>query len=139
MVQEEKSSSNITLEQHSSNSIYTDIGSGTLHEIKNIDLKDSFGTKIDILARHILWLREHDPGAQSIVFSQYKGFLDYLANAFRRFKIGYSGVDESDGIEKFKKDPGVGHQFIPGSKVLKTDSHLDRMLSPACEGALVRP
>ncbi|KAL3430830.1 SNF2 family N-terminal domain-containing protein [Aspergillus tetrazonus] len=107
VVQEEKSSSNITLEQHSSNSIYTDIGSGTLHEIKNIDLKDSFGTKIDTLARHILWLREHDPGAQSIVFSQYKGFLDYLANAFRRFKIGYSGVDESDGIEKFKKDPGI--------------------------------
>ncbi|KAL4985044.1 peptide N-acetyl-beta-D-glucosaminyl asparaginase amidase A-domain-containing protein [Aspergillus falconensis] len=107
VVQEEKSSSNIELEQHSSNSIYTDIGSGTLHEIKNIDLKDSFGTKIDTLARHILWLREHDPGAQSIVFSQYKGFLDYLANAFRRFKIGYSSVDESDGIEKFKKDPGI--------------------------------
>jgi E3 ubiquitin-protein ligase SHPRH len=107
VVQEEKSSSNITQEQHSSNSIYTDIGSGTLHEIKNIDLKDSFGTKIDTLARHILWLREHDPGAQSIVFSQYKGFLDYLANAFRRFKIGYSSVDESDGIEKFKKDPGI--------------------------------
>ncbi|KAL4812232.1 SNF2 family N-terminal domain-containing protein [Aspergillus spinulosporus] len=107
VVQEEKSSSNIALEQHSSNSIYTDIGSGTLHEIKNIELKDSFGTKIDTLARHILWLREHDPGAQSIVFSQYRGFLDYLANAFRRFKIGFSSVDESDGIEKFKKDPGI--------------------------------
>ncbi|KAL4900599.1 hypothetical protein BDW74DRAFT_161767 [Aspergillus multicolor] len=107
VVQEEKSASNIETEQHSSNSIYTDIGSGTLHEIKNIDLKDSFGTKIDTLARHILWLREHDPGAQSIVFSQYKGFLDYLGNAFKHFKIGFSSVDEPDGIEKFKKDPGI--------------------------------
>lgn len=109
MVQEEKSTPNIELDGHSNNSIYTNIGSGTLHEIKNIDLKDSFGTKIDTLARHILWLREHDPGAQSIVFSQYKSFLDYLGNAFRRFKIGHSSVDESDGIEKFKKDPAVSY------------------------------
>ncbi|KAL4808559.1 peptide N-acetyl-beta-D-glucosaminyl asparaginase amidase A-domain-containing protein [Aspergillus unguis] len=107
VVQEEKSAPNIGPEQHANNSIYTDIGSGTLHEIKNIDLQDSFGTKIDTLARHILWLREHDPGAQSIVFSQYKSFLDYLAIAFRRFKIGCSSVDEADGIEKFKKDPAI--------------------------------
>ncbi|RDW57424.1 putative SNF2 family helicase/ATPase [Aspergillus mulundensis] len=107
VVQEEKSASSIETEQHSSNSIYTDIGAGTLHEIKNIDLKDSFGTKIDTLARHVLWLREHDPGAQSIVFSQYKGFLDYLGTAFKRFKIGFSSVDEPDGIAKFKKDPGI--------------------------------
>ncbi|KAL4783489.1 SNF2 family N-terminal domain-containing protein, partial [Aspergillus varians] len=112
VVQEEKSSTNIELERHSNNIIYSDIGSGTLHEIKNIDLKDSFGTKIDTLARHILWLRENDPGAQSIVFSQYKSFLEYLANAFGRFKIGYSSVDESDGIDKFKKDPAVECFFL---------------------------
>ncbi|KAL3457770.1 peptide N-acetyl-beta-D-glucosaminyl asparaginase amidase A-domain-containing protein [Aspergillus heterothallicus] len=112
VVQEEKSSQNLDLGRQSHNSIYTDIGSGTLHEIKNIDLKDSFGTKIDTLARHILWLREHDPGAQSIVFSQYKSFLDYLANAFRRFKIGYSSVDEPDGISRFKSDPGIECFFL---------------------------
>lgn len=111
MVQEEKASPNIDTGQGSTNSIYTDIGSGTLHEIKKIDLQESFGTKIDTLARHVLWLREHDPGAQSIVFSQYKGFLDYLANAFRRFKIACSSVDESDGIESFKKDPAVSHHL----------------------------
>ncbi|KAL3441155.1 SNF2 family N-terminal domain-containing protein [Aspergillus insuetus] len=107
VVQEEKPSQSLDLGRQSHNSIYTDISSGTLHEIKNIDLKDSFGTKIDTLARHILWLREHDPGAQSIVFSQYKSFLEYLANAFKRFKIGYSSVDEPDGISRFKSDPGI--------------------------------
>ncbi|KAL4930607.1 proteasome stabiliser-domain-containing protein [Aspergillus undulatus] len=107
VVQEEKASPNIELERHSNNAIYTDIGSGTLHEIKNIDLRESFGTKIDTLARHILWLRENDPGAQSIVFSQYRSFLQHLAAAFKRFKIGYSSVDESDGIERFKKDAGI--------------------------------
>ncbi|KAL2857721.1 proteasome stabiliser-domain-containing protein [Aspergillus pseudoustus] len=112
VVQEEKSSQSLDLGRQSHNSIYTDIGSGTLHEIKNIDLKDSFGTKIDTLARHILWLREHDPGAQSIVFSQYKSFLDYLANAFKRFKIEYSSVDEPDGISRFKGDPAIECFFL---------------------------
>ncbi|KAL2828661.1 peptide N-acetyl-beta-D-glucosaminyl asparaginase amidase A-domain-containing protein [Aspergillus cavernicola] len=111
VVQEERSSPNEHGRQ-SNNSIYTDIGSGTLHEIKNIDLKDSFGTKIDTLARHILWLREHDPGAQSIVFSQYKSFLEYLGIAFRRLKIGYSSVDDPDGIPKFKSDPGIECFFL---------------------------
>lgn len=93
--------------RHSKNSVYTDISSGILSEIKNIDLDGSFGTKIDTLSRHILWLRQHDPGAKSIVFSQYKGFLGVLGSAFSRFKIGYTSVDNKDGIEKFKSDPAV--------------------------------
>jgi E3 ubiquitin-protein ligase SHPRH len=106
VVQEEKTPK---LESgRSSNSfIYADISSGTLKEIKNIDLEASFGTKIDTLARHILWLREHDPGAKSIIFSQYKTFLEVLATAFARFKIGYSSIDNADGIERFKSDPAV--------------------------------
>lgn len=104
MVQEEKTAK---LESgRSSNSfIYTDISSGTLKEIKNIDLEASFGTKIDTLARHILWLREHDPGAKSIIFSQYKTFLEVLGTAFSRFKIGYSSIDNADGIERFQERP----------------------------------
>ncbi|GKZ35314.1 hypothetical protein AbraIFM66950_005909, partial [Aspergillus brasiliensis] len=81
--------------------------SSTLREIKNIDLDSSYGTKIDTLARHILWLREHDPGAKSVVFSQYKNFLEILANALSRFKIGFSSVDAKDGIQSFKSDPAV--------------------------------
>ncbi|EDP49222.1 SNF2 family helicase/ATPase, putative [Aspergillus fumigatus A1163] len=111
VVQEEKTPK---LESgRSSNSfIYTDISSGTLKEIKNIDLEASFGTKIDTLARHILWLREHDPGAKSIIFSQYKTFLEVLGTAFSRFKIGYSSIDNADGIERFKSDPAVECFFL---------------------------
>ncbi|KAJ5670258.1 uncharacterized protein N7477_005621 [Penicillium maclennaniae] len=89
------------------NAIYSDISSGLLKEIKMIDLNGSFGTKIDTLARHVLWLREHDPGAKSIVFSQYKNFLTVLQRAFQRFGIISSSVDAPGGIEKFKKDPAV--------------------------------
>lgn len=105
--QEEDSSMRLDAGGHSQNAIYSDISSGLLREIKNVDLEGSYGTKIDTLARHIIWLRAHDPGAKSIVFSQYKNFLMVLQGAFTRFGIASTTVDNKDGIEKFKKDPSV--------------------------------
>jgi E3 ubiquitin-protein ligase SHPRH len=112
VVQEEEAPVKFDHERHSKNAIYSDISSGLLKEIKNIDLDGSFGTKIDTLARHVLWLREHDPGAKSIIFSQYRNFLTVLQAAFSRFGILYSSVDAPKGIEKFKKDPAVSNLEI---------------------------
>lgn len=92
--------------------IYSGIRDTTLSQIKNIDLDGSFGTKIDTLARHVLWIREHDPGAKSVIFSQYKDFLDVLARAFGQFKIGFTGIDRKDGIQKFKNDPSKECFFL---------------------------
>jgi hypothetical protein len=111
LVQEEKQPTKIEPERPPKNSIYTDISSGTLREIKNIDLDGSFGTKIDTLARHILWLRHNDPGAKSVIFSQYKDFLEVLAIALDRYKVGFSSVDSKDGISKFKRDPSVSLRY----------------------------
>lgn len=110
LVQEEKSPAKSELpglEKPQNNFIYSDISSGMLQEIKNVDLASSFSSKIDTLARHLIWLREHDPGAKSIVFSQYKNFLGVLGTAFSRFDIGHSSVDAKDGIRRFKEDPAV--------------------------------
>ena len=88
--------------------IYSEISKNKLAEIKNIELDGpSFTTKIDTLARHLIWLRETDPGAKSIIYSQFKDFLEVLAQAFSRFRIGFSSIDKPDGIEKFKQDPGI--------------------------------
>ena len=92
--------------------IYSGIPNSILNQIKNVDLDGSFGTKIDTLARHILWIREHDPGAKSVVFSQYRDFLDVLARAFGQFKIGFTGIDRKDGIQKFKNDPSKECFFL---------------------------
>ena len=67
----------------------------------------SFGTKIDTLARHVLWIRENDPGAKSVIFSQYKDFLQVLAGAFAQFRIAFSTFDKPNGVKTFKEDPGV--------------------------------
>ncbi|MCJ1443122.1 MAG: hypothetical protein MMC23_003619 [Stictis urceolatum] len=94
-------------------SLYSGINSKTLAEIKNVDILGSFGTKIDTLARHIIWLRSSDPGAKSIIFSQFRDFLDILARAFRRFKIGFATIDDKkQGIERFKKDSSVECFFL---------------------------
>jgi E3 ubiquitin-protein ligase SHPRH len=88
--------------------IYSEISKSKLAEIKNIELDGpSFTTKIDTLARHLIWLRESDPGAKSIIYSQFKDFLEVLAHAFERFRIGYSSIDKPNGITKFKQDPGI--------------------------------
>ena len=91
-----------------SQSIYSDISTKTLNEIKNVELPGaSFGSKVDMLTRHILWLRDHDPGTKSIVFSQYREFLDVLGRAFKQHRVSFSAFDEKNGIERFKTDPAI--------------------------------
>ncbi|KAI9704287.1 MAG: hypothetical protein M1836_007148 [Candelina mexicana] len=108
ILQEEGQSS--SLQAHAAEdqlSIYSSISGSILNQIKRVDLDGSFGTKIDTIAKHLLWIREHDPGAKSIVFSQYRDFLDVLGRAFDQFKIGHTAIDRKGGIEKFKNDPTV--------------------------------
>lgn len=88
--------------------IYSEFNTDKLAEIQNIKLDGpSFTTKVDTLVKHLMWLRESDPGAKSIVFSQYKGFLEILRNAFARFGIGHASIDDSGGIKRFKEDASV--------------------------------
>ncbi|KAL6716342.1 hypothetical protein ACLMJK_005908 [Lecanora helva] len=93
-------------------SIYSGIGDTTLRQIKNVDLDGSFGTKIDLLARHILWIREHDPGAKSIIFSQYRDFLSVLARAFNQFKISFTSIDKKNGIQDFRDEASLECFFL---------------------------
>jgi len=88
--------------------IYSQINKNTLAEIKNIELDGpSFTTKIDTLARHLIYLREFDPGAKSIIFSQFKDFLQVLGRALSKYRIGYTTIDKAGGVEKFKQDPAI--------------------------------
>lgn len=88
--------------------IYTEFSADKLAEIKNIDLDGpAFTTKVDNLVRHLLYLRENDPGAKSIVFSQYSDFLAVLGLAFKRYQIGFTSFEKPNGITNFKEDPSV--------------------------------
>lgn len=89
-----------------SNSIYTTIPPSTLNQIRAIDIRgSSYGSKVDTLIRHILYLRTRDPGSKSIVFSQYRDFLDVLSRSLRENNILHSKFDDKDGIIDFKSNP----------------------------------
>jgi len=98
--------------------IYSEVDNKLMNELKAIDLPASFGTKIDTLGRHLLWIRSHDPGAKAIVFSQYRDFLDVLGRAFTTFKIGYSRLGRPGAVEKFRHDASVDCLLLDA----KTDS-----------------
>nr|POE48401.1 putative atp-dependent helicase irc20 [Quercus suber] len=98
--------------------IYSGIDPKLLDEVKAIDLPSSYGTKIDTLGRHLHWIREHDPGAKSIVFSQYREFLDVLGTALSSFKLGHSRLGRASAVEKFCSDPSIDCLLLDA----KTDS-----------------
>ena len=93
--------------------IYTNMSAQTLAAIQDIDVKGSFGTKIDTLTRHLLWLRQSDPGAKSILFSQFRDFLDMLERALSKAGIRCTSIDRPRGIETFKHDPAVECFLLP--------------------------
>ncbi|EME80438.1 uncharacterized protein MYCFIDRAFT_198667 [Pseudocercospora fijiensis CIRAD86] len=102
----------------STKSIYSDVDSRLMDEIKSIDLPTSYGTKIDTLGRHLHWIRDNDPGAKSIIFSQYREFLDVLGGALRDFKIGFARLGRSGAVEKFRNDASIDCLLLDA----KTDS-----------------
>ncbi|KAK6952260.1 hypothetical protein Daesc_006795 [Daldinia eschscholtzii] len=88
--------------------IYSKFSSRKLEAIQSINLNGpSFATKIDTLAKHLLWLRVEDPGAKSVIFSQFSDFLDILARALSQYKIGYASFKERYGITTFKENPAT--------------------------------
>lgn len=89
--------------------VYSDISNNTLSQIKKIELiGPSFTTKVDTLARHLIWLREADPGAKTIIFSQYKEFINVLCRALTAQRIGYATIEgRTNGVDRFKHDPAI--------------------------------
>ncbi|KAI1138986.1 hypothetical protein F5Y05DRAFT_383223 [Hypoxylon sp. FL0543] len=88
--------------------IYSEVDSDKLQAIKSIDVgAPSFGTKVNALAKHLLWLRTCDTGAKSVIFSQFSGFLKILGQAFDEYRIGWSSFKQKNGITKFKEDPAI--------------------------------
>ena len=89
-------------------SIYSQISTQHLNEIKSVDLPYSYTTKIDFIARHIIWLRKSDPGSKTVVFSQFRSFCPgRLCLAFEKLGIRFAVVGGKIGIDRFKHDPNI--------------------------------
>lgn len=72
--------------------IYADMSVADLTAIKSIELpvSHSFGTKIDTISRHLLYIRNTcPPGTKTLIFSQYREFLEVLSSALNIFSISH--------------------------------------------------
>lgn len=54
---------------------YNVIDSQTFDEIQKVESMGNYGSKIQTIVRHLLYLQETDPGAKSIVFSAWADSL----------------------------------------------------------------
>ncbi|KAI1312835.1 SNF2 family N-terminal domain-containing protein [Xylaria venustula] len=92
--------------------VYSTIPDEQRLAIQNVNLDGpSYSSKIDTLIRHLIWLREEDPGAKSIIFTQFRSFLGILWQALERHRIGFATFsrlgEKSLEIQRFKDDPSV--------------------------------
>lgn len=103
------SSSNGIASNHTASNlqIYSKIDASILSKIQSITLPVSHSTKIDTIARTLLYLRQTDPAAQSIIFSQFSDFLSTLSSALKKLSITHTSYANPSGVQNFRHDPSI--------------------------------
>jgi len=101
-------------------SIYTDVSPAVLDAIKSIDLphRSLYGTKIDTISRHLIYLRSSEPGVKTVIFSQYRDFLSVLSSAFQAMGISHVQIQQANSITRFRDDASIEAFLLDA----KTDS-----------------
>lgn len=98
-------SQNESENERRTNPIYKEVSRDILNDIltsKEDDSMSLYGTKIDIILRHLSWLREKDASCQVVIFSQWAEMLDLLD-----YVLTYKGIKHASvksHMNEFKKD-----------------------------------
>ncbi|KAH9068111.1 SNF2 family N-terminal domain-containing protein [Lactarius deliciosus] len=99
---------------------YSTISPGLLAEIDTMEVRGSYGTKIDTLVRHLLYLQLADGGAKSIVFSAWEDSLHIVEHALTRNGIPTLRIDsgnrKQDAAAKFRNDPNILVLLLHGER-----------------------
>ena len=101
------SSASTTTSPSTEHSLYSSVSPQILREIKSIDLTFSYGSKIDMMTRHLLYLRRSDRAFKAVIFSQWQDVLDVIKDSLRRADIGFATLEKSNGIDHFRERPEV--------------------------------
>ncbi|KAI0920308.1 hypothetical protein AcV5_010081 [Taiwanofungus camphoratus] len=99
---------------------YNYIDRGLLDDIEAMESYGSYGSKIQTLVRHLLYLKIADPGAKSIIFSAWADSLHIIQHALNRNGIVYLRIDQNTGKENaaktFRMDPNVSVLLLHGER-----------------------
>ncbi|ODQ64050.1 hypothetical protein NADFUDRAFT_61749 [Nadsonia fulvescens var. elongata DSM 6958] len=88
-----------------SKSIYNKPDSRIYDQLKRITLNRWYGSKIDMIVKHTIALKQKDPTTQIVIFSQWSEMLDLLAIAFKWNGVKY--IDQPSQAETFKEDSSI--------------------------------
>lgn len=102
--------------------VYRQLDYETLKKISQIKLKNSYGSKVDLIVKQILYLKSQDPDVQIVIFSQWQDLLIILAFAFDMADISYVSAKGShvaqyknkkeDPVEEFKRKEDIKTCFL---------------------------
>lgn len=89
-------------------------------EIQAMESFGDYGSKIQTLVRHLLYLQSTEPGAKSIVFSAWSDSLYIVQHALQGNGINCLRIDQKSkgqsAANKFKSDPTLGVLLLHGEK-----------------------
>ncbi|KAG1816837.1 SNF2 family N-terminal domain-containing protein [Suillus subaureus] len=101
---------------------YNTIDPTIFDEIQTMESNGSYGSKIQALVRHLLYIQCTDPGAKSIVFSAWADSLQIIEHALNCNGIPYLRLDHAkgkgkdSGAKKFRTDPTLQVLLLHGEK-----------------------
>lgn len=93
---------------------YNTIAPDILAKIMSKESIGQFGSKIQTLVQHLLYLKDCEPGTKSIVFSAWSDSLTLVAYALKVNDITFLRVDHTTQ----KKNPAREFQINPSYQVL---------------------
>lgn len=99
-------------------SIYMPMEDKEIEEVQSIQLKNSYSSKVDLIVKQVIHLRNKDPNVQIVIFSQWQDLLYIIGTAFMAANISFLGSygtltpevgagrrrNKYESVEKFK-DP----------------------------------
>ncbi|TFK26931.1 hypothetical protein FA15DRAFT_666880 [Coprinopsis marcescibilis] len=100
--------------------VYNNIDTDLYDQIQKVESYGDFGSKIQMLVRHLLYLQTSDTGAKSIVFSAWADSLHIVELALNRNGIKCLRIDQNSkgesAAKKFRTDPEILVLLLHGER-----------------------
>lgn len=107
---------------HTSRLQYNVIDADVFEDIIARDSVGQFGSKIQTLVKHLLYLKEHKPGSKSICFSAWSDSLAIVSYALEVNGILYLRMEGTKGrvnpVREFQMDPKYQVLLLHGYAML---------------------
>ncbi|KAI0706718.1 SNF2 family N-terminal domain-containing protein [Cerioporus squamosus] len=99
---------------------YNIISPDVMQDILAMECHGSYGSKIETLVRHLLYLDVTDSGSKSIIFSAWADSLLIIQHALRANGISCLRIDQNTGrqnaAKKFRTDPTIRVLLLHGER-----------------------